>query len=210
MRGRRTAVVAAGAACALGVGATVAVAAIPGTDGVIHGCYSNAKGTLRVIDDASNCATGETRLTWNQKGQPGPQGPQGEPGPAGGKAPGRVIKMVDNMTLTAYGQPGSYKRSSIIADTSDCSRLTEYYTVVGLTPAQGVPMGIDVTLLAMLPGSNLEDSHVGAYEPSPERISGGRYTVVPPSSLLRLQNYNDIDLTVSAWLWCEGGQVSQT
>ncbi len=208
MRGRRMAAVTATVGCALGAGATVALAAIPSADGVIHGCYSNTKGTLRVIDDTAACTTGETRLTWNQKGQPGPQGPQGEPGPAGppgGNAPGRVIKMVENMTLAAQGQPGSYKRSSIVADTSDCSRLTEYYTVKGQTPAQGTAGGIDVALLAMLPGSHPGDPHVGSYAPSPDRMSGGRYSVVPPASLLLLANTNDIELTVNAWLWCEGG-----
>ncbi len=208
MRGRRVVAVTATAGCALGVGATVALAAIPSTDGVIHGCYSNTKGTLRVIDDTAACTTGETRLTWNQKGQPGPQGPQGEQGPAGlpgGKAPGRVIEMVKDMTLAAQGQPGSYKRSSVVVDTSDCSRLTEYYTVAGQTPAQGTAGGIDVALLAMLPGSQPGNPHVGAYAASPERVSGGKYSVVPPASLLQLQNFNDIQLTVSAWLWCEGG-----
>ncbi len=72
----------------------VAYATIPdaGT-GLIHGCYSNSNGALRVVDPAtSECVNGETGLNWNQAGQqgapgqqgpPGPQGPKGDTGPAG-------------------------------------------------------------------------------------------------------------------------------
>ena len=49
----------------------VATATIPGEGGVIHGCYKNSNGALRVIDDASaDCASNETALSWAQ-GQPG-------------------------------------------------------------------------------------------------------------------------------------------
>jgi hypothetical protein len=64
--------------------AGAAYATIPGSDGVIHGCYAKSGGTLRVIDaSVTNCKSTETSLNWDQHGQPGPQGPQGEPGPAG-------------------------------------------------------------------------------------------------------------------------------
>jgi hypothetical protein len=78
--------------------AGTAYAAIPGGDGVIHGCYAKSGGTLRVVDaSVTNCKAGETALDWDQQGrpgQPGPPGPQGEPGPAGPQgepgAPGAV------------------------------------------------------------------------------------------------------------------------
>ena len=77
-------VVVAAAACASGV----AYATIPDASGVIHGCYTNRGGLLRVIDTGSGgrCTSLETPLNWNQqgpKGDPGPQGLQGPPGPAG-------------------------------------------------------------------------------------------------------------------------------
>jgi hypothetical protein len=55
----------------------VAVASIPGQDGVIRGCYDNSTGALRVIDpDAGrSCSGTETALSWNQ------QGPKGDPAP---------------------------------------------------------------------------------------------------------------------------------
>jgi hypothetical protein len=72
------------AAVVAAVSAGTAYATIPGSDGVIHGCYAKSGGTLRVIDaSVTNCKSGETSLNWDQHGQPGPQGEQGEPGPTG-------------------------------------------------------------------------------------------------------------------------------
>jgi ChpA-C len=69
----------------------VAVAAIPGPDGVIHACYADnnavsqvgaglapgtevvsPKGALRVIDSGESCGAGETPLSFNQTGPAGP------------------------------------------------------------------------------------------------------------------------------------------
>jgi uncharacterized protein YjbI with pentapeptide repeats len=55
-------------------------AKIPDANGVVHGCYNKATGVLRVTD--SSCATGEKKLSWNQKGV---QGPKGDPGLQGAK-----------------------------------------------------------------------------------------------------------------------------
>ena len=75
------------AALILGVGAAVAIAAIPGSNGVITACRVTSSGALRVIDvettPAQTCTGGETTLTFNQQGPPGPAGPQGDPGPPG-------------------------------------------------------------------------------------------------------------------------------
>jgi hypothetical protein len=88
-RGRRAAGAIVGLILAPLLGA-VALAAIPGTGGVITGCYTKTSGALRVIDaqavPAQTCTTKETQLTWNQTGPQGPQGPrgpQGTPGPVG-------------------------------------------------------------------------------------------------------------------------------
>jgi hypothetical protein len=66
--------------------AGVAVASIPSTNGVIHGCRSTLTGAVRVIDtDAGQkCQTfGEKQLDWNQQGPQGVPGPAGPVGPAG-------------------------------------------------------------------------------------------------------------------------------
>jgi hypothetical protein len=50
-------------------GAAIAFATIPGTDGMIHGCYSNSNGDLRVIDNtAETCHPNETAIAWSQSG----------------------------------------------------------------------------------------------------------------------------------------------
>jgi collagen triple helix repeat protein len=66
----------------LAVGGGVALATIPGSGGVIHGCYAKFGGSLRVIDQGS-CRTTESPLNWNQMGQQGLQGPQGPQGARG-------------------------------------------------------------------------------------------------------------------------------
>ncbi|MEA2973953.1 MAG: hypothetical protein QOG82_2411 [Actinomycetota bacterium] len=71
-----------GAVC-LAVGAVaVAQAAIPDSGGVIHGCYKQNGGDLRVVDNPA-CKNNETALAWGQTGPRGPQGPQGPVGPQG-------------------------------------------------------------------------------------------------------------------------------
>jgi hypothetical protein len=66
----------AGLATSAAVAAGVAYATIPDETGVIHGCYSNGLGILRVIDPSAGqqCRGTETSLDWNQTG---PQGPSG-------------------------------------------------------------------------------------------------------------------------------------
>jgi hypothetical protein len=62
------------------IGAGVAYAQIP-SGGVITACYSKAGGAVRVIDPATaKCQAWETKLTWNQQGQPGTPGKDGTDG----------------------------------------------------------------------------------------------------------------------------------
>lgn len=79
-----------GVACAvagLTLAGGLAWASIPDA-GVIHGCYKNVSGDLRVVDSAtSSCKNNETSLVWNQAGTPGPQGPAGPQGPQGPEGP---------------------------------------------------------------------------------------------------------------------------
>jgi hypothetical protein len=74
------------------LGGGAAYAAIPDSNGVIHGCYQKNVGNLRVIDPSagSSCRPSEIPISWSQtgpQGQPGPQGPKGDPGPAGPAGP---------------------------------------------------------------------------------------------------------------------------
>jgi hypothetical protein len=81
--------------------AGVTYAAIPAADGTIHGCYTNMRGTLRVVDDGVACESLETALTWSQTGPhgatgaPGPTGAMGAAGPqgpAGAAGPAGVVR----------------------------------------------------------------------------------------------------------------------
>jgi len=75
--------------CAAGVFGIVSVvqAAIPDSNGVIHGCVQPS-GNLRVVDSTTSaCKQNETPLDWNQTG------PQGSPGTSSGvqtRVPGAI------------------------------------------------------------------------------------------------------------------------
>lgn len=44
---------------------------------VITACKKNSTGAARIVDDASQCKSTETALSWNTEGPPGPPGPGG-------------------------------------------------------------------------------------------------------------------------------------
>jgi hypothetical protein len=69
------------AASVLALGGGMAYASIPDAGGVIHACYAQKDGSLRVIDSPSQtCQSKETALNWNTQG---PQGPPGANGVSG-------------------------------------------------------------------------------------------------------------------------------
>jgi hypothetical protein len=70
-------------ALVLGMGG-FAVAAIPDSSGVLHGCYKKKKGTLRLVS-GSKCKKSEKSVSWNQKGQAGANGAAGAKGDKGDK-----------------------------------------------------------------------------------------------------------------------------
>src|SRR5687767_12892664 len=86
----RRALLLAAAVLAATVAAGVAFGTIPGSGGVINGCYGSS-GLLRVIDvDAGGkCTASERPISWNEQGPKGDaglrgeQGPKGDPGPQG-------------------------------------------------------------------------------------------------------------------------------
>jgi len=59
------------------------ISSIIGPDGTISACYSLRNGALRVVDQGTACAKGESTIEWNQQGPTGPQGVTGPPGPPG-------------------------------------------------------------------------------------------------------------------------------
>ena len=70
---------------AAGILATLAAivhATIPDGTGVIHACYANDSGSLRVVDNPTTCKNNEAPLAWSFTGPQGVQGPQGSSGAA--------------------------------------------------------------------------------------------------------------------------------
>jgi hypothetical protein len=63
------------------------IASIVGSDGVIHGCYAERAGSLRVVAAGSPCAKGEQAIQWNQQGPAGATGSQGPAGAVGSQGP---------------------------------------------------------------------------------------------------------------------------
>lgn len=81
---KRKTVVALAALAALAGATSIALATIPGANGVISGCYNKASGLLRVVDAEAgeSCGAAEQAIQWNQTGPQGPPGPAGAPGTA--------------------------------------------------------------------------------------------------------------------------------
>jgi hypothetical protein len=81
-RGARLGAVIIGLVLAAG-GAAAAAGVIPGSDGVIHGCYQKHDGDLRLVSAGTNCRHDELGLAWNQQGATGASGSTGPTGATG-------------------------------------------------------------------------------------------------------------------------------
>ena len=112
----RTRVILLGAITALAAGG-VAYAAIPGPNGVIHGCYDN-KGALSVIDSSTSCHPNQTALNWNQTGPTGATGATGPAGPPAGRAA---------FALTTLDSTGYVGQSPSVTVGTDGFGLISYY-----------------------------------------------------------------------------------
>ncbi len=89
-----------------GVAQAEGIMRIPGADGIIHACYADDGGHLRVIDPqlGHTCKREETALQWNQTGpagQQGAQGPQGPQGPAGLTGYQQITESINNFNLAS-------------------------------------------------------------------------------------------------------------
>jgi hypothetical protein len=89
-----------------------ALAAIPGSNGVIDGCYQKNVGNLRVIDTSAgdSCRPSEIPISWSQtgpQGATGAQGPKGDTGATGPTGPtGPQGPKGDTGATGATGQTG--------------------------------------------------------------------------------------------------------
>jgi hypothetical protein len=153
---------------ALGGTSFAAVKTIVGRDGVIHGCFKNRGGTLRVLPASRRCAHGESTIAWNRDGRPGvpgiqgPTGPQGEVGQAAVQpVSGRATIGSTTLTtaaptvatdLTATGASGkivtTFPGRLVIHATADLSKPT----------AQASLQEAVACRLALNSGSGLQDA----------------------------------------------------
>jgi type VI secretion system secreted protein Hcp len=114
---------------ALGAGSAIAVAAIPGDDGTINGCYGKGNGDLRVVENADDCRNRETPIKWSQRGPagpqgiPGPTGPKGDPGPAG--PAGNSAILVGGEALNAGTADAFLKLDGVPGESADAKHKGE-------------------------------------------------------------------------------------
>jgi hypothetical protein len=88
-----------------GAGGVFAAALIPDANGVIHGCYDNKTGALRVVDSAANCSKNQVPIEWNQRGVAGATGATGPTGATG--ATGRGVTSLNDLNGLPCGTTNS-------------------------------------------------------------------------------------------------------
>jgi hypothetical protein len=94
--------------------ASAAIASIPDSSGVIHGCYGNVVGFLRIIDsDSQSCLPYEKAISWSQTG---PQGPPGPPGMNSGQ--GKAVTLTQEMDVPCDGSWHAFSTSPIAVGTT--------------------------------------------------------------------------------------------
>ena len=125
-----------GVAAAVTIGAGVVLATIPDAAGVIHGCYSKSGSPIYVIDSAvSTCRNGDTALTWNVQGPPGPAGPMGAPGPTGATGPAGPMGPSDGFWKNDLRTFGTLFLDGNLSDLETLSQLPAGNYVLNATLA---------------------------------------------------------------------------
>ena len=192
---KRRALLAAGVVCALGVvGVGYAFGAIPGTGGVIQGCYDSG-GNLKVVN-ALPCPKNSTALSWNQTGPTGPAGeigatgPTGAPGPSSLAAlqgsPGTVNARPSSLNVSVDSTTGAVSmvctpvyevKATVTGGTMDRIRIREYplrvdhdFSNVSTSASYLVPKGTFVAV---------------GYEDGSQSLGGGHpFTYTCPNGLM--------------------------
>ncbi len=120
--------------------AGAAWAAIPGPEGIIHGCYNSHSGALRVINTAAHakCTHREHELNWSETGPPGKRG--------GGGAKGATGPRGSAGTLGPTGPHGTTEALAS-AQTGELELLSSAHTLasVGVSPGKYI-IEADVTI----------------------------------------------------------------
>jgi hypothetical protein len=185
--GTRVLIALAVAGAAFGI-ATAVQAAIPSSNGVIHGCYqfsapNTSRGVLRVInaENGEPCRFNEHPLNWNQSGPTGPTGPTGPRGPTGPTGPGGFVSLSRNtfagLTAGEYVVsalcPSGTVAGPVYAQASVASAYTQRDNVNNGMAATGTPdntgtmhFGLSVTTNLVLNSSCADQTAYGLARPN--------------------------------------------
>jgi hypothetical protein len=194
-----------------------AVAAIPGPNGNIRGCFKKKGGKLRVVGHKKKCRRGERRLVWSQRGPVGPAGQTGATGATG-----------ETGATGATGPAGSPAASAFLGHTTDPlddATGTRILFPSGPSPAAGgtAKLSPNATIVARDLAVNLSDTpgpmgtrtftlrvdgqktDVGCTMTVNEQTcnSGSATATIPPASEVDLfQEHNSVMNTALAeWAW---------
>jgi hypothetical protein len=170
--------------------AGVAVAAIP--DGTTFtGCYDvrYRTGNLRVIDASKQCLPGESRISWNQAGQPGSAGAPGAPGEKGD--PGEKGEPGEKGDP---GQDATISAGSINGESDNLTRTSPQGDLALKTVGRGnlVDGAVDSGKIAdgAVDSGQIADRAVGASELNIARVDtigqNGSFSVAPESVTVML------------------------
>jgi hypothetical protein len=188
-----------------------AVAAIPGPNGNIRGCFKKKGGKLRVVGHNKKCRGGERRLVWSKRGpagvagQPGARGETGPTGPQGSPAAsaflGHTMAMIDNATGNLTFNPsGPNPGTSVESTVSPNATIAARDLVVKLSDPPGA-MGTRTFTLRV----DGQKTDVGCAISGTEMTcdSGSATATIPPASEVDLfeEHSSVTNMAFVEWAW---------
>jgi len=167
----------------------VAVASIPDSSGVYHGCFKKSDGNIRIIDsNATSCSSNEIEMTWSQQGPPGQPGAPGTAGQTGPRGPS------DAYVKDQKGSFGAVTISTTAPTTIlTLSALPPGNYVVNSSAAISGPSGFAVTSCKLTNGTG--SSLSAAFQASTGGGTGFTFAVIPVSTSFTLAATTDVNVS---------------
>jgi len=227
---RRIAIGAALVAVLAAAATTYALAASgASTTQTINACV-NGEGNIRLVSAAANCRRGESPISWNTVGQPGPTGPQGiagrdgQTGPAG-PAGASSTNPPDPDSVAATVMVTGQTQGKFSSDPIDVTAIS-HEIVSPRDPASGLPTGkrqhkpivltmdwgasTPLFLNALTQNENLTSVQIGL-------LSNGKQvaTIQLVNASVAQFDKHGLNVTVQftyqkiVWTWVDGGITAQ-
>lgn len=184
----------------VGTAAGAAIAAGPVSSGVVSACYktvaaSNGSHAVLLENTGHTCPSGYTHVTWNQKGQTGPQGqigPQGQPGPQGQTGP--------------EGPPGPSAGFTASTDDIGLANGTTDTSVVSLT----LPAGSYIVQAKLVPfiSSGVDSMHCDLLDTDGITVLDQDYATLNAITDSFGDTFGDTTIGLLAPLTTSGGTIS--